>query len=254
MYRKSKFRKTPPAVRRLPVQAKAPAAPLSARTPSAAPAKRILYKYMLREHARGMVERGEFRIGTLYDFRKQEKYGTEIGDSGEGKKTVSTVVNLAEMASDESDTLGRQKPFVSQFIDLQRGNVILRDCHFEMRYESPDYYMYCFSDTADATIMERMGKECCLEIRDAKSFLLALTECLVAKDIAGGQCLFKRCTYGSRSMKYNGTEGEKSAFLKPVEQSYMHEVRAIWEPRGSPKPFVDIVCPAASAFLRDYPL
>ncbi len=37
---------------------------------------------------KAMVIFGHLRIGTLRDFQNEEEYGTEIGDSGEGTKTL----------------------------------------------------------------------------------------------------------------------------------------------------------------------
>ena len=34
-----------------------------------------------------MIEKGEFLIGTLHNFQNIERFGSEIGDEGEGTKS-----------------------------------------------------------------------------------------------------------------------------------------------------------------------
>ena len=46
-----------------------------------------LYKYTKEEWALGMIEKGEFWIGTLHNYQDSESHGNEIGDEGEGTKT-----------------------------------------------------------------------------------------------------------------------------------------------------------------------
>lgn len=46
-----------------------------------------LYKYTEKRWALGMIEKGEFLIGTLHNFQNIERFGSEIGDEGEGTKS-----------------------------------------------------------------------------------------------------------------------------------------------------------------------
>jgi len=43
------------------------------------------YKYLSFEHAEMMVNDGQIRLGTLYEYRNIEKYNPEVGDKNEGK-------------------------------------------------------------------------------------------------------------------------------------------------------------------------
>ena len=52
-----------------------------------------LYKYTKKEWALGMIQKGEFFIGTLHGFKILERHGSEIGDAGEGTKSSSDDVN-----------------------------------------------------------------------------------------------------------------------------------------------------------------
>ena len=46
------------------------------------------FKYIERTFAEKFLETGELRIGTVYGFANEEKYGSEIGDDSEGVRTM----------------------------------------------------------------------------------------------------------------------------------------------------------------------
>ena len=43
----------------------------------------VLYKYLKKEHSEKLLRFGQFRIGTLFEYKNTEKYGEVIGDKQE---------------------------------------------------------------------------------------------------------------------------------------------------------------------------
>ena len=48
-----------------------------------------LFKYCKSEHMASMMDRGSARLGTLFDWRKSEKYGELVSDTSEGHTTLT---------------------------------------------------------------------------------------------------------------------------------------------------------------------
>jgi len=47
-----------------------------------------LYKFLRPEHADRMLQEGSIRIGTLHEYRNQERYGQRTLDAEEGQRTI----------------------------------------------------------------------------------------------------------------------------------------------------------------------
>lgn len=62
-----------------------------------------------------MVQKGEFKIGTLDDFKKDKRYGNEIGDPREGTKSRYSTEDI------DTDQPGPQLEFFEQEI-LKHGS------------------------------------------------------------------------------------------------------------------------------------
>ena len=43
-----------------------------------------LFKYLPKKYLEAFLHRGSIKIGTLYEYRKTEQYGTVVGDLDEG--------------------------------------------------------------------------------------------------------------------------------------------------------------------------
>jgi hypothetical protein len=75
---------------------------------------------------------GLIRIGTLYDFRNLEKHGSDIGDTGEGTKTLSTDgYHFLDTDALESISCWYKDHFENTFNLAFRGYSRLRACFTE---------------------------------------------------------------------------------------------------------------------------
>ncbi len=75
----------------------------------------MIYKSMKREYAEALVSKGQLRIGTLYDFRKEELYGSEIGDKSKDEKGVRLCFLILDSGRRQSlgteEELAMESPF-----------------------------------------------------------------------------------------------------------------------------------------------
>src|SRR6187431_2613654 len=101
---------------------------------SVAPPRRVLYKYLRKEHAHLLMNRGKFRIGTLLDYRKTAEHGNAIGDSTEGRTSLYQDVDHVTWTSDT------QSDFSKSIVTVAPGAVSeFENCTFEQFTESPDF-------------------------------------------------------------------------------------------------------------------
>ena len=93
-----------------------------------------LYKFLNRKYALSFMGTGELRIGTLYEYRKSEIYGSEIGDREEGSKHTLCVDPV------DSPEEVRTHPFLSRFMHVSPGAKIhIHNASFASREESKDF-------------------------------------------------------------------------------------------------------------------
>jgi hypothetical protein len=55
-----------------------------------------LFKYTRREFELATLERGSIRLGTLFDYRKAEDHGAQVGDAREGKVTLGGTIERGQ--------------------------------------------------------------------------------------------------------------------------------------------------------------
>lgn len=79
-----------------------------------------LYKYLKRQHAESLLHDGEIKIGTLYDFRRQESVDMQRGDKNEGRMNYTYVVSEDTEFGDLPDI------FKEQIVISGGGKLVLR--------------------------------------------------------------------------------------------------------------------------------
>lgn len=234
-----------PARRAMPHQHKASAPQatgpsprsVSANTLSAPPSR--LYKYLPREFAESLVQRGSTRIGTLRDFRDEEKHGKGIGDATEGTKTIHARLDGT------FDGGTRETAAINQLGTIFIGEGC-KDITFEgsmsvSQHTQPDALVWCCSTERSAKALTSIdGADTCVEIFDVTGFFDALDRAVRAH-FSSYNGLEKfgpfKVSYQSRTEEWNQRDlGLNPVFIKediPVFAS-QREVRAAWFNRSVP--------------------
>lgn len=188
-----------------------------------------LYKYMRKEHARLLLDRGRLRIGTLYEYRNAELHGSAIGDCDEGVK------NLHLDGNGESWDASSIPAFAQTFFKLgPEANLTLDGIRLVVPQQSNDYFLFCASTILDVTTMHKMGYDACVVIEHPDRFVAAICHSFRHRGNFEG---VHECHYGSRSIPYEQDNGVHPALIKELAYSYQKEVRALWRPlKASPVP------------------
>lgn len=159
-----------------------------------------LFKYLPKEYLKAFFRTGSLKLGTLYEYRKVEVYGTVIGDQDEGlHKTELFLPGGGEIelasASPEADFFRKHvlRP------DQQDSNVkiVLEDgARLIAHSNSQDLYVYCMTSEFDEGVMRQFGCDACMEILRPRDFFRA-----ISKRIGGGNRLegVVPIQYGSKS-------------------------------------------------------
>ena len=193
------------------------------------------FKYMERKWAKPLLSMGLIRIGTLYDFRKQE-HGKGISDQDEGTKNISHRVNAKSAKQIESF----EKNFFegSKIGDLiNKGvNIIFNENEFINQYNSQDLYIYCLSSKFSKKTMESFERaDTCLWLTKPDLFLKIITNEMNSITPTRFRGIHK-AIYSTRNESWNGEHGYHPSLIKEPKDSIQYEIRAIWEPMNNLKP------------------
>lgn len=207
---------------------------------------------MRREHLELTLSRGQFRIGTLHEYRDIEKFGPEIGDEGEGKIEVHLTAREAfvvDILSDDPRAAHMRTvlkgwdefPSGSQItIQMEPGSSMIR------QDETFDHYMFCASMKCDFAQMHAFGYDACLQINNIEGFFTEFSNSIPnARPIIGAPV-----EYRDRRVDYTETRVSPSAFLKPLRYETQCEFRFLWEPASHPISPLLISCPRALRYCE----
>jgi hypothetical protein len=202
----------------------------------------VLYKLLKYEHALRFAQTGELRIGTLFEYRKQEIHGSEIGDRGEGTKST----DCEDSISSASQLMSH--PFISSFFKgiTPESNIVI-NASFTRVEKSNDLYVYSMADKLVSEAAKELGYDAYIIINNPISYLSCIDKKLrQAASVSPGFGLHK-CIYLSRGQLYSMELGvfpaqehqDHPAIIKDPTYSYQCEVRAIWSPvSGSIEPII----------------
>jgi len=95
------------------------------------------YQYLRRDFADALLSEGAVRIGTLYDFGREEKHGSELGDESEGIGTVYSD-DPVEWGNDED-----APQFYKQVLGDTPSHIRIDGIEFQPRHVLPDAYIDC---------------------------------------------------------------------------------------------------------------
>jgi hypothetical protein len=215
------------------------------------PPKR-LFKYMKAEHLEMALTRGTFKIGTLHDFRNQERLGDWIGDKDEGKRSfhlTPTEQISFDPTSDDPRAVHTRK-VIGGFENFAPGQATIvmhpMSC-IETREDVADAYIFCTTHEYDEAEMLKAGYDTCLVIDDVQGFFAEISNCLDADWLCCAPVI-----YGDRRIEFAASEPPSAELLKPIDLESQREVRAIWEPREHPIEPRVIDCPRALQYCDVY--
>ncbi|MBA7573477.1 hypothetical protein ES708_15275 [subsurface metagenome] len=207
------------------------------------------YKYINNKYVNDFFTHGKIRVGTLYEYRNTEKYGTIIGDKDEGTKSKYMELTKSNVTSEEQlpDFARRIAKF-----DLGEGNTAhFKNCVFEERQDSPDCFIYSMCNTYDQAIMHRLDYDTCIKIEQPDEFFTALSRSLRHKATFEG---YFSCIYTNRRRKYNEVDDSRPALIKDPVYKSQCEVRAIWMPKKKTRiKHLILNCKKAVKYCRIYP-
>lgn len=180
-----------------------------------------LFKHMRAEHAEAALRMGVVRVGTLFDFRRTEHFGHDIGDAVEGYR-------IDEYPKDVTFGAANQPDWSKQSFKLAPGASLQIQSHgIRHKITSDNYWIFSLSESMDDVVGRRMCPEydACIEVIDAHSFIACVSAALPAGVRFEG--LF-RCIYEPRSQSGDARARVHPALLKNRDYEYQQEVRAVW--------------------------
>ncbi len=204
-----------------------------------------LFKFFSQEaHARALVDQGQVRVGTLFEFRATDGWDAVRGDSDEGKFTFTL-----ESAAPETITLDSAPWYLKPIIRRLGMPILSHGGTINAVGHHPNVFMYCATGVRTDTVLSAYGPYC-VAIHDVVGFFAALTRHLT--DVLGIAArephgFLAPCLYLQRGLKVESASSEviepPLAFIKPLAKRDEQEVRAIWHPaKTDPHPLIT-VCP-----------
>lgn len=214
----------------------------------------VFYKFTDSRYVWGMLNMGVFRIGTLYDYRRVERYPEPIGDSGEGKTVVEDTVVRRTFATGkdfESTSWVLRQSFG---IEAGATNFTFENSGASTSIEMRDHFLYCFSEAP--TRAAAGGYDACVEIRNPPRFIELLSRASGLVCGVGGPYApfgFEKCIYAERRSKPSTyrADVQRAILLKPPRFQHQREWRCIWS-FGSRSPIepLKVMCPEAGLLCR----
>lgn len=190
-----------------------------------------VYKYGERKWSEHLLENGGVRIGTIYDFRKDE-HKRGIADATEGLKSVyHGIDNYNSKKPSRIDHAAVTK--LSPFIGRGDGGFSIHNLMIERELAAPDCYVHCTAHTLSRQVMEQFEKaDSCIEIVRPAAFYKCLTEIINRRTPVHFYGLH-RIVYSVRREKFNGENlGRRPDLMKEPAFEPQCEVRAIWIPKS----------------------
>ncbi len=178
-----------------------------------------------------MLERGSVRVGTLHEYRDEERFEGKTSDANEGSRQI-LVQGPRSIDGSESQVLG---------IQLMCPGRLEVDGSMAVSLDWPDCNIYCLSGAFFTSTLRQSladGKKACVAILDTRSFFAALSE----QSSLGQLLLVDQCRYGPRNIEIPQNQSLMEVagaaippvLLKPEEYSDQREVRAVWQNRDGP--------------------
>lgn len=195
-----------------------------------------MFRYSASTWNENLIEKGELRIGTLFDFRKRE-HKKGISDPNEGKKQL--IHPIQDVFVDGHSNPGLED--MNRFGVWDLGENPQIGVHFagflqRRSFEAPNAFILCTSSVASWIVMRQFeGADSCVKIESEKEFYSLLTTSL--NNITPVEFLgVHAVAYKERAEIWNRRDfGIHPALIKERKFRMQSEKRAIWRPlTGNP--------------------
>jgi hypothetical protein len=133
--------------------------------------RQVLFKHLPSHFADRLVEEGEVRIGTLYEYRDFEKHGEGVLDTQEGMRETYLDIDSLVLKG------GENHPFIDRFIKVDNGGTVaLENVRLQSKETSPDCWIYCTSTVGDQQVGANLSSnyDACVRIDDPHAFMAAI--------------------------------------------------------------------------------
>ena len=183
-----------------------------------------LFKYCKRAHVPIVHSKGAVLIGTLFDFRKTDKYGELIADQHEGSKAISgTATNLNAINV-------HLYPGLKGLINLSSGATIgqINVSNYTVSCQN----MFVFSAAQEYSLEEHRrwyaaeGYDACYRIHSARLFFRELSRVLGTRGTFVG---FKPIHY-AETFDLSASDVHPALVKRQTLHQSQQEVRALWQP------------------------
>jgi len=140
-----------------------------------------LYKYLRKDYADLMVNKGIIQIGTLSYYRNLEDIAR--ADLNEGKLEKSTTFRDAKTINNKVEFDDQLRFLHGSNINYTSGKIqILPGTTFSVSENILDSYIFCTSIKFSENLMEKFGAEVCVEIFNIQLFLDIISDELVKQN------------------------------------------------------------------------
>lgn len=195
------------------------------------------YKFMTREHAEAMCTTGQFRVGTLYEYRNAEQYTDGVLDESEGTLRVTDTLDWVT-----KETMGEHSPITQRAFGLDEHVIINGLQVITAKHTSPDRFIYCVSESSDWSASSDPKYDACVEIWQGERFFQGIVDTLGREAYGGAlkgiQGVRANVLYGSRDYDWKEKPPPPEVVKEPKYQN-QREWRGIWFPQIDPiKPVV----------------
>jgi len=189
-----------------------------------------IYKYTYKKYAELMAKEGQFRIGTLFEYRDIEKHGEDVGDQKEGTKEI--YADNLNFQANRPETMVGLPDFVK---NMFKGGVSVQGITVGKQISSNDLYIFSAAELFDEKIMRGLGYDACIKINNTSAFLSELTSSMKKLELIENKpTILGKCVYRDRREHFTKETKIHPALVKEPKHSYQKELRAIWVPSKYP--------------------
>lgn len=204
-----------------------------------------VFKYTKEIHASAMLEKGNIKIGTLYEYRNSEN--EQIRDVEEGLFNGKQYIDYH---------VGVLPGIAGELISGNVDGIEFSNISFTKRMEILNVNMYCTTLEGSKEVMDSFEAEACIEIFDYDNFVKAIVIALMKKGLSRGQAFTDKCNYDGRDAPYDQVNAERvpvAYWLKSPFYISQKEQRTLFPPstnRDIEPIYIDV--PEIIPFIRRY--
>ncbi len=195
-----------------------------------------LYKYINKKYLDDIFIHGRIKIGTLYEYRKEEELGLIVGDKEEGQHNttlggdealeIDLGQNTLEAEYFRNHVLRPDQRHSKVKIIMEKGAKLIANTN------SPNYYIFCMTSKYSEEVMKEFECDACIEIFNPEHFFKIISRVIRHKATFDGAY---EITYGNKTTDHLNPHTVHPAILKDERYINQEEVRAIWVPKKEPK-------------------